>query len=461
MKEISTTELIPGSIAEYDYYYDRGDLLFTRGTTITARHLQLLTRRNIFDVYIKESDGFAEIKTLSNQLDEIDKLEYDELIPRPDNTVLEALRPTAISDIPSGRNGFYKLLSSSMVKKIDIRIEQIADDIRPLGQPLKERMSQKTVFERSTQYKSSVTKSYDSALVDVRTLFAHIGNLSNTDALEAKRIVEGFMNTFVTDHNILLNISGLKNDSNDYIYNHSLNVCLLTLNIAAAAGYSKKQILEIGLCALLHDIGMLLVPKEIRTKKGRLREDEIFEVHKHPILGLHLLDKIKQLPESVSIVAYQSHERINGKGYPRQRKGQVIHPYAKILQCADIFEAVSSPRSYRGAMAPYKGMEMLIKMARQGFVSSDLVKFFLTVTSLFPVGSIVELNDNRVGKVIDANPQHIAKPMLSILIDENGKRLMDDEIYQVNLSNAKHDHIQVVKSHHFDFLDGNGIMEGF
>jgi HD-GYP domain-containing protein (c-di-GMP phosphodiesterase class II) len=182
-------------------------------------------------------------------------------------------------------------------------------------------------------------------------------------------------------------------------------------------------------------------------------------VRKHPVLALHILEKVDYLPDSVTYIVYQSHERENGKGYPKQRAGQLIHSYAKIVQLADVYESMSSSRPYRAPFLPYKAMEALIKMAHEGALKIDLVKNFLVYASLFPVGSLVELSDHRIGKVIQANGALFAKPVVSI-IGENGVRFQDaSRMYPVDL--AKNSHVQITRPLSPDSLKGLDIMDGF
>jgi HD-GYP domain-containing protein (c-di-GMP phosphodiesterase class II) len=105
-------------------------------------------------------------------------------------------------------------------------------------------------------------------------------------------------------------------NSEDYLYQHSLNVCLLSILISAAYGYSANQVILIGISALLHDIGMLLIDRDIRFKREDLDNDEIFKVRSHPALGEMILLKSKSFPPIVCHVVFQSHERENGSGYP-------------------------------------------------------------------------------------------------------------------------------------------------
>jgi HD-GYP domain-containing protein (c-di-GMP phosphodiesterase class II) len=239
-------------------------------------------------------------------------------------------------------------------------------------------------------------------------------------------------------------------------------VCLLSINIAAAMGYNEEQIQEIGTGALLHDIGMLLIPREIWQKEARLDESEWFEVMKHPMLGLHVLENVTRLPASVPLIAYQAHERINGRGYPKQRHSRLIHHYAQIVQIADVYEALASPRPYRGPYIPYKAMEMVVRMTRTGFFHNEKTRLFIEYASLFPVGSLVELTDGRIAKVIKANGSHYTKPQLSVLTDEHGTALPKDEIYQLDLVNGHDDgEVGIVRAHPSDYVPRRGVMDGF
>ncbi|HEX3019582.1 MAG TPA: HD domain-containing phosphohydrolase, partial [Chitinispirillaceae bacterium] len=207
-----------------------------------------------------------------------------------------------------------------------------------------------------------------------------------------------------------------------------------------------------------HDIGMLLIPQEIRLKSSRPTEDEWYEIQKHPLTGIYLLERISRLPEPVILMTYQSHERENGKGYPKQRSSSLIDNYAKILSVADIFEALSSPRSYRDAYLPYKAIETLITMTRQGLVNGEYVKALLEYTSLFPIGSIVELSNKSIGRVVKSNGTSFAKPSVCILIDNKGNILEKDEQYIEDLSSNTS--VQIVKAHQTSQFSQN-IMLGF
>jgi HD-GYP domain-containing protein (c-di-GMP phosphodiesterase class II) len=281
------------------------------------------------------------------------------------------------------------------------------------------------------------------------------------DGRDILSVVRRFMDTFLNDRNIILNLAGSKAPAQSHLYQHPLNVSLLCLNIATALGFNEKQVIEIGTIGLLHDIGMLGVDPAVRLKTGRLTTHELFEIQRHPMLGLHLLEGVARLDQIIALVTYQSHERLNGSGYPRQRKGNLIHPYARIIHCADIYEALSSPRPHRPANAPYRSMEQLVKMVRAGFLDSTVVSGLVRYSSLFAVGSIVELSDHRIAKVIAAHEEAIAKPLLRILSSDTGTLLPLKERYALDLRDPHNSTVHIISSHSAEYLSDIDLMDGF
>jgi HD-GYP domain-containing protein (c-di-GMP phosphodiesterase class II) len=430
---INVDSLVPGQITEGDYYSVQGELLISRGIRLSLQLITALKRRNIYELqiintYIESSPVRSKASHSKNKI-------HEESKPRA---------ASFFSDIDEGEPGLAQLLHLHSVTNLDksFRFGRLND--RPIGAALKLRMKQMYLSNRSDIYKNEVETVYSNALNEVKSIFNGLADAKKIDTVKIRHVIEQFMNTFVNDKNVLLAISNAKPDRENHLYHHALNVSLLSLAIAANCGFSEEQVMHIGIGSLLHDVGMLLIPREIRQKQGRLSKEEWVEVQKHPLLGVRIIDKLLNLPDTVKFVAYQMHERINGKGYPRQQTAATIHNYAKIAQVADVFEAVSSPRVYRDAYEPYKGMEMLVKMTYSGMLNEEYVRSFLSATSLFPIGSLVELSDSRIAKVIAANPLRYDKPILSVLVNTEGKMLNAQLIYQVDL--LKEPSVKIVRS---------------
>jgi HD-GYP domain-containing protein (c-di-GMP phosphodiesterase class II) len=439
MKKIDISTLIPGTIAEGNVYTESGELLVSKGVTISRRHIDVMARRNIFDVYVKNFEDEELGSILTKEFKKLDDLAVDSkqdhvTLKREENAEPEALKLPMLKNIQRGEKGAIHLMTAPRALELDDILKKGSALDRPLGPALSQKAVQIPVSERTESYKNDISITYSDAVDQTRAILSALSNAHRTEETRMRQLVGRFIKTFLTDRSILLNISNIKPDEGEYLFHHALNVCLLAINIAAAAKYSERQILEIGLGALLHDSGMMLVPPDIRFKKGRLSRDEFFEVQKHAILGLHLVEKIAKLPEPVQFVTYQTHERENGKGYPKQRSGRLIHSYAKIVQIADVYESLCSPRDYRPPYLPYRAMEILIKMSRSNLVSPEFVKAFLEYASLFPVGSIVELSDHRIARVVAANGVHFTKPQVSVILDAKGNVLSRTNIHQIDLS---------------------------
>jgi HD-GYP domain-containing protein (c-di-GMP phosphodiesterase class II) len=463
MNSVPLKSLRPGPVAPVDYLSAKGELLITKGTRITRQHLDLLRSRHTLELFYEPSSEEDVLAQISGR--GIHELEIDDLPEFELDADLEEIEPEKpffpldIEKIKPGKEGLEELANGFLARRLDEKFGKPVTSDKPSGDTFKNTVSQLAVSDRTEQYKTGVSASYQTALGEVTSILNLLLTNKDANVEDVAKIVKKFVTIFITDRNILLNISNIKSGTLDHLFHHSLNVCLLSINVAASYGYSEKQIVEIGIGALVHDIGMLLVPEAIRTKPGKLTTDEQYEVQKHPVLGLHLLQNIKGMPDRIAYIAYQVHERENAMGYPKQRTGHLIHRFAKMVQVADIYEALTSRRPHRPPFMPCEGIVKIIQMAKAGLIASDAVKAFLEYVSLFPVGSLVRLNNNAFAKVVHANKQALHLPVVSVLTDEKGGLLDKDKIFQIDLHSDKS--VTIEKGLPFDYLKDVGVMVGF
>lgn len=363
----------------------------------------------------------------------------------------------SLKNIPSGKEGLKAIESTVQVRKIDTKLSKNFSD-KPTGVPLQNHLSQISVKERTTQYKSKVETRYEDSLKEVEALFNTLSQGKGISHSQIRELVQNFLNIYIQDQCIIINLSNYESDHPDYLFNHCLRVCLLSMNIASAAGYSEDQVVQVGEAGLLADVGMMLIPSELRLKKTTLGHDEWYEIQKHPMLGLHMLEKVMGMSDQVAFVTYQHHERLDGSGYPKNRKGFLIHNYSKIVTIADVYQALVGDRLHRPGLHPYQAMVQILKMVKSGLLDDHFVRAFLSVSSLFPVGCLVSLSNGCIAKVIQGNPNSFERPVLSILRNNSGKDLNPSEIYQVNLDEEKS--IQIVGTVHKRDYAGS-LMSGF
>jgi len=228
-------------------------------------------------------------------------------------------------------------------------------------------------------------------------------------------IMREYVDLVTLDFDVLPMIVSMQKVQGDYLFDHSVNVALLSMAMAAQVGMDREQITGVGLGGLLQDIGMMRVPELLRTATRPLTTNERLLIEDHPIYTLDFLEKIQGLPAVAMFVGYQSHERCDSTGYPRRRSGMLIHQDAKIAAIADVYTAMTSPRPYRPALTPYEAAKTILVEGSRGKFDRAIVRAFLDCVSLFPVGSIVELNDSTRAQVVRANPGFHTRPVIAPL----------------------------------------------
>jgi len=212
-------------------------------------------------------------------------------------------------------------------------------------------------------------------------------------------------------------LTQLKN-KDEYTAIHSLNVCVLSLTFGRALGLAKTELNELGLGALLHDIGKMQVPLEILNKPGELTPEE-FEIMKtHPSKGYELLKKEDNLSAEVLNIVKSHHERLSGSGYPDSLLEQNISYYTKIVSITDVYDAITSDRVYNDGMTPHDAMQRLYEWMPDNF-DQELMQQFIRTLGIYPIGSVVELKTGHIGLVVKLNENHHLKPVVMLILNRD------------------------------------------
>lgn len=246
----------------------------------------------------------------------------------------------------------------------------------------------------------------------------------------------------LNDNKTALNLLASTKVYDNFLYSHSVNVAIYSCQLALANGLPLKNVEEIGLGALLHDVGKLAIPLEILNKPGKLTSEEYEQVKLHSSVGFDILRKIHEIPLLVSHCALQHHERVDGKGYPRGLKGDEIHIYSKIISVADVFDAVTSYRSYRAPFLPHKAMDLLYSGSGTQFESKQ-VQLFKGGIAIYPEGITVKLSDGREGIVSKYNYNAIGRPIVRIIKDEESQEIKP---YEIDLASLENLSIEIIEA---------------
>ena len=227
--------------------------------------------------------------------------------------------------------------------------------------------------------------------------------------------------------------SAQKSLKNYELTTRSIECCLNAMAIGIEMGLNEHNVHLIGVAGLVHDVGLTRIPDEIVNSQKKLSELEMLEYKKHPIHSLEILQNDPSIPSLVSVISYQVHERLNGSGYPRGRRGQSIHKFARIIQVADEYTELTNPTPARPPIMRYHAMESIILKAKNNDLDVNVVRNFLNRMSLFPIGSYVVLNDDSIARVIRSNPESYIKPVVVRIDPQSGN--IPNEISDENIIN--------------------------
>ena len=241
--------------------------------------------------------------------------------------------------------------------------------------------------------------------------------------LYSEQIIEA-VNKIIDDifssDDIVVNLIDIKSCDN-YTYLHSVNVCILSIITGIKLELSYDELRELGIGALLHDIGKIMVPPRILKKKAALSDDEYEFIKQHSIMGYNILRNMPKISEASAMVALCHHERYDGKGYIQGLSKDDIHIYSRIVSIADIFDALTSDRVYRKKISTSQAIDYLTVIAATA-IDSDILKYFTEIIPPFQVGTGVILNNGEKGIVTKLNKDLPTRPVIRIVFNSDGSR---------------------------------------
>ncbi len=211
---------------------------------------------------------------------------------------------------------------------------------------------------------------------------------------------------------------------------HSVNVAVIAGKISLGLADPPDDVVSTIQAGLVHDIGMARLPQALIGKAGTLTEEELTEVRKHPQYGYEVLEPFGPGLEWLARVVLQEHERANGQGYPMGIAGTGIDPVAKIVAVADVFEALSHPRTYRSPHATFDALEQVVGMQDEYF-EPHVVSALVHEISSFPPDSYVQLSTGEICQVVATNHENLMRPRVVVLWNSDWIRL--DEPHAVDL----------------------------
>jgi HD-GYP domain-containing protein (c-di-GMP phosphodiesterase class II) len=242
-----------------------------------------------------------------------------------------------------------------------------------------------------------------------------------------KRVVQSIVDQILTEETSLLGLTTIR-DYDEYTFTHSVNVCIFSVALGRRLGLSKLQLYDLGLAALFHDIGKSRVPLTVLNKAEGLTEDDWRWLAAHPWLGVLALFHMRgqqELPYRAMVVAFEHHMKMDLTGYPRPIRAREQSIFSRIVAVADGFDAATTRRVYNTVpLSPAAVLAGMRDNPRRG-MDQVVVKGFINLLGVFPVGTLVVLDTFELAVVHASNPrpEAMSRPIVRIVSDDRGNVL--------------------------------------
>ncbi|MEO0184752.1 MAG: HD domain-containing phosphohydrolase [candidate division WOR-3 bacterium] len=280
-------------------------------------------------------------------------------------------------------------------------------------------------------------KTYFKALKVTKNLIKSLWNRQTVDTRSFRRVIYTLIDSLSEDEFGLMALTAIKN-FDEYTYNHSLNVGILSLAIGQRLDLDRKNLVKLGTAGLLHDIGKVAISKQIIDKSGPPTKEEWELLKCHSLHGVNEIIKTRGLDDiafASLLTAYQHHWNYDGTGYP-ERPDPQIGPmlYARIVRVCDAYDAMTTSRPYQ--VLPYLpaiAIRVLWSNINTLF-DPILTKVFIQIMGLYPVSSCLELDNGAIAVVLRQNPAHIDRPIIKVVLDSKKEKtngpIIDMELNQ-------------------------------
>ena len=271
---------------------------------------------------------------------------------------------------------------------------------------------------RDAREMAETQKHYEEYLHFTEQLFSNYlqNNLLPIAPIQEK--VKNLMELMRDRKRYLLRISELDPGSTNYIVDHAIKTAVIALATATSIKMPPHRLIDLATIALVHEVGMLRLPSQLYMSNRDLTAKEKKAISTHPVLGFKILEQFNY-PMQICLGVLEGRENVDGSGYPRGLTTEKISTYAKIINPASTFAAMTSPRPYRPAIDGHTAMKTLL-MRQNSYYEKEILQAMVLVLSLFPYGTYVQLASGSRAIVVDVDPDRARAPYVRILTDGNG-----------------------------------------
>ena len=268
--------------------------------------------------------------------------------------------------------------------------------------------SHREELEVAKKIQSEATQVITNVLSDIR-----LGKQIEVERVSP--VVGKITESILRNQGTLVSLCRIK-ERDTYTFQHSVSVCTLLVTFCRYMGMSPEVIQEAGIGGMLHDIGKMRVPDNILNKPGKLTDPEFEIMKSHVTLGVDILKQTPGVSQTVMQISSEHHERYAGSGYPANKKGQEISQLGRMAAIVDVYDAITSNRVYHTGMEPSVALQKLFEWSKF-HLDEELVQHFIQAIGIYPVGSLVRLESNRLAVVVQQGTAGLLYPVVRLVYD--------------------------------------------
>lgn len=266
---------------------------------------------------------------------------------------------------------------------------------------------------------------------------ARLGKQAQVEQVEP--VVAEITDSILRNPGTLVSLLRLREGDN-YTFTHCVSVATLLVTFGRHLGMDRNQLMELGVGGMLHDLGKMRVPDHILNKPGKLTDEEFEEMKRHVDLGMDLLKATPGITPAMAQIAGEHHERFGGAGYPNGLHGFQISPTGRMAAIVDVYDAITSNRVYHRGMEPAVALQKIFEWSEHHF-DPELAQQFIQAVGIYPVGSLVRLESQRLAVVVDQGEGGLLYPVVRVVYDARRRQAIPPQ--DLDLSKPEHggDHI--------------------
>jgi putative nucleotidyltransferase with HDIG domain len=262
---------------------------------------------------------------------------------------------------------------------------------------------------------------YAKAVTRAETIWTATKAGEQPDPAQARGIIDSLARLVYQDRTSLLALTALKRHDT-YTFTHMVNVAALSMAMARSLELDGAMLREFGYAALLHDIGKVHTPLEILNKPDKLSNDEFAIMKRHVIDGAHLLRRTPETPALAPLVAFEHHLKQDLSGYPENVGARRLNLCTMVVSVVDVFDALRSNRAYRQGLATDR-IKHIMSQQEGTALNKTLLRRFVNLMGLYPIGTLVRLNTEEVGVVTQTHGDDPFRPQVKLILDDKGEKL--------------------------------------